>query len=101
MRPLIHELLSDDIRHCGNWHDGDGVTAVADAVTCPACRQRQTSAEACPSRRTTDGKRCAGRRGHDGLHHAEAYDVLYLWTDDNSPKLSTQLRLVRDAGHGF
>ena len=95
MRPVIHEFLSLDLPPCENWHDGDGLTAFADAVTCPACHQRLVDAEGCPSRRRKDGKRCAGRRGHDGLHHIVAYDVLYLWTDDDAPKAVTHLRVVR------
>jgi hypothetical protein len=95
MRPVIHEFLSHDVEPCGNWHDGDGLTAVADAVTCPECRKRRENPNLCPSRRAKDGKRCAGRRGHDGLHHAEAYDVLYFWTDDDSPELPTDLLRAR------
>ena len=95
MRPVIHEFLSHDVQPCGDWRDGDGLTAVADAVTCPACRKRQENPSSCSSRRAKDGKRCAGRRGHGGLHHAEMYDVIYLWTDDDSPRRVTDLILPR------
>ncbi len=92
MRPLIHEFLAPRMPPCGSWHEGDGITAVADAVTCPECRQRQAAAGACPSRRRRDGKRCAGHLGHGGLHHAETYGVTHVWTDEDSPTLATDLR---------
>jgi hypothetical protein len=88
---LIHEFQAAGSAQCGNWRDGDGLTAAADAVTCSECRQRQADADTCPSHSMRDSKRCLGRRGHDGLHHCEAYGIVHAWTDETSPAFSWEL----------
>ncbi len=94
-KPLIHEFDPSGSTLCGHFQEGDGFTAVSDAVTCPDCRRLQADPGACASRSVRWGARCAGRRGHGGLHHAEVFGVAHAWTDDESPKLATDLLRVR------
>jgi hypothetical protein len=94
-KPLIHELDPSGSALCRRFEDGDGFTAVGDAVTCPDCRRQQADPEACASRSARYGTRCAGRRGHGGLHHSEVFGVAHAWTDEESPRLATDLLRVR------
>lgn len=94
-RPVIHEFNPSGSALCRCWEEGDGLTAVSDAVTCPECRCAQADPQACPSRSRRHRVRCSGQRGHGGLHHAEVYGVAHAWTDHQSPKLATDLLRVK------
>ncbi len=94
---LIHEFVDAGprMRSCPRWRAGDGLTAFTDGVTCPHCRDRRSDPAVCSSRSVRYGRRCAGKRGHGGLHHAEAHGTMYVWTDDASPELALDLLAAR------
>ncbi len=89
---LVHRSLDHEADLCGHYREGDALSVVASEVTCPECRRLlPPGPEECPSRSQRHGWRCAGRRNHGGVHHAEVGGCAFAWTDTTSPALSVDL----------